>query len=83
LPKGKQNFKLAAISILKNSKRALTPREIFEAALKKNLIKFRGKTPAASMRSILSRDIKSLGKNSPFKRERRGRYGLKYGGKFR
>jgi HB1, ASXL, restriction endonuclease HTH domain len=43
----------AAIAVLKGARRPMTTREVTEAALRRGLIRTRGKTPAASMSSVL------------------------------
>jgi hypothetical protein len=74
MSRGKQNFRLTAITILKESKIALSPREVFSRAKKKGLIKSKGKTPEATMRGVICLDIKNKGTRSAFKRVGKGKY---------
>lgn len=60
------SFKKAALKILKQSKQPLHYKEITIRALKNKLIKTSGKTPWATMNSILLSDIKYVGRFSSF-----------------
>lgn len=54
--KGKMSFSNAAYEILKSEKKPLSPKEVFELAIKKGLITSEGKTPKASMAARLWSD---------------------------
>jgi HB1, ASXL, restriction endonuclease HTH domain len=48
----------AAVAVLKASRRAMTIEEITTVAIRKGLIQPQGKTPAATMRAALYRDLR-------------------------
>jgi len=70
------SFKEAAIEILNSSDTPLSPKEIIDLALEKELIQTEGLTPEATMGAILYLDINSK-KNSPFIKVSRGKFSLK------
>ncbi len=71
------NFKEAAYHILKKKKIPLSSKEITQIALKERLITTDGKTPDATMYSIIYRDIKQKGKKSLFVKFKKGLFVLK------
>ncbi|MBI4116971.1 winged helix-turn-helix domain-containing protein [Candidatus Pacearchaeota archaeon] len=59
-------FKLEAINILKKAKRPLTSEEITKEIIKRKNVKIMGKTPRATLYSILITEIKKKGNKSTF-----------------
>ncbi len=59
-------FKTAAITILKNAKKPLHYREITQLALEKGILQTEGKTPESSMNAQIVTDIKIKKQDSPF-----------------
>lgn len=59
-------FRHSAIQILKQSKEPLHYKEITRLALEKGILETDGKTPEATMNSLLTMDIKNKGKASDF-----------------
>ncbi len=66
------SFRLAAIKILKESKKPLHYEEITNKAIEKNLIETKGATPEQTMSAIIGRDIKFNKDKSPFRRAKNG-----------
>ncbi len=63
------------MKILEESDTPLNAKEIISKADEKGLIKSKGKTPEATLRGMLSRDVNNCTKKSYFKREK-GKYTL-------
>jgi len=70
------SFKKAAEAILKDSELPLTPKQILEKALEKELITSEGKTPEATMGAQIYTDIKT-NKNTPFIKIEKGKFTVK------
>jgi hypothetical protein len=69
-------FKRAAIIVLKENKSPLDYKVITSIAIEKGYLDTEGLTPALTMNSQLSREIKELGKASDFVKESTGVYGI-------
>lgn len=63
--------------ILKESKKPLRPTQIADKIVKRGKLKFRGKTPNASVGARILTDIKRRGEKSIFKRCGEGSYALR------
>lgn len=66
------SFRLAAIKILKYSKKPIHYEEIIRMAIEKNLIETSGATPEATLNAIINRDIKFNKEKSPFRKLKQG-----------
>ncbi|MEM3422481.1 MAG: winged helix-turn-helix domain-containing protein [Candidatus Bilamarchaeaceae archaeon] len=64
-------------NILRKENRPLTAKEISEIAIKSGLIKFRGKTPWASVGARIYVDLKTKGADSKFKKVGKGKFALR------
>ena len=53
----------AAVQIFKTTKRAMSPRELIDIALKKKLIKVKGLTPSATMNADIINENKRRSSN--------------------
>jgi hypothetical protein len=62
----------AALRLLRETGQTLTIREITERAMGERMIKTRGRTPAATMRAALYRELKSNPEGSLQKQSRPG-----------
>ena len=67
----------AAAQVLKEVRKALTPREIVEKILEKNLWTPTGATPWATLNTALIREINTKKSMSRFAKHERGKYRLK------
>jgi len=76
VPKIFVNFRKITTKILKESKKPLSADEIIKIAKKKGLLKSKGKTPEATLRALLSRDVSKSDKKSDFKLVEKGKYTL-------
>lgn len=76
MPKKYVGFKAIVMTILEESNTPLTSKEIVSRAKEKGLLKSKGKTPDATIRGILSLDIRKRGKKSYFRRVEQGKYSL-------
>ena len=65
-------FKLKAIKILKKAKKTLTADEITREIIIRQNVKIIGKTPRATLYSILTSDIKKKGNKSIFTKDEKG-----------
>lgn len=69
-------FKAAALKILSNTKKPLSPAEIVQIAVEENILVTEGETPEATMAATLYSDIKSNAK-SKFQKIGKGKFALK------
>lgn len=67
---------MAAIQVLRESQKPLTGKEITERAIEQNLISTSGKTPKATMNSLIAMDIKDKKERSAFVRVKPGIFAL-------
>jgi len=65
-------FKLAAVEILKKSKKPINYKDITKIALERKLIKTSGRTPIETMNSEINKDIRNNKGKSFFKKTDRG-----------
>ncbi|MGI0011402.1 MAG: winged helix-turn-helix domain-containing protein [Nitrosopumilaceae archaeon] len=70
------SFRRAAIIILKESKNPLHYKEITKRAIKGNILKTHGVTPAATMNSTMYRDITYKKEKSAFVKVKRAYFTL-------
>jgi len=63
---GSMTFRQAAEHVLKRSRHPMNCSQIVEAAIKEQLLPRSGKTPQNTLNAVIRRDIKNLGRNSPF-----------------
>ena len=67
----------AAAKVLGGAGEPMTTKELVEAMVKKNLwASPKGKTPAATLYSAMTREINTKGKESRFKKTERGKFAL-------
>ncbi|WP_411825623.1 HTH domain-containing protein [Luteolibacter sp. AS25] len=70
-------FLQAAFQVLKSTKVPLGPVELADKALKMGILWTEGKTPSQTMKSKISTDILSKGKESAFMRVEKGKFSLR------
>jgi hypothetical protein len=70
-------YQNAAIAVLRQERRFLSTSDITTIAIKSGLLKSQGKTPAATMASILYGDVKKKLSASQFTRPHEGLFGLR------
>jgi hypothetical protein len=73
-PKGSLSMLDAAAKVLKEAKEPLCCKDICRAIFEKKLAESSGRTPHATISAAMGREIKTLGKNSRFRRADRGRF---------
>lgn len=74
-------FKEAALQVLKDEAKPLTPKEIFDIALKKKMVSSGGRTPERTIASLMYTDIQKKGNQSPFCKIDSGKFTLNDGTK--
>jgi len=67
----------AAAVVLRETKSALTTREIIEIVVSRGLWESTGATPWATLNAALNRDIQTNGAKSHFKKTERGRFSIR------
>ena len=67
----------AAAFVLRESKTALSTREIIDLVVKRKLWKPTGTTPWATLNAALNRDLQTNAARSRFKKSKRGKYALR------
>jgi len=70
-------YKLETIEILKKNKKSMSADEIIKEIKKRKNVLIIGKTPQATLYSILIKEIKKMGTKSLFKKECDGKFSLK------